>query len=155
MTLGPFDLLRDRGVDVEALRVSEEQWQAARARTEAAARRVHLPPNWKRLPEGRVPKALEGVACYECTDGRFVALSAGCREGRWWLHASVSRKREMPSYWDMADLKAIFIGPDLQALQVFPRLERHVNIHPYCLHLWACLEPEGDGLPDFGKDGTI
>jgi len=134
---------------------TEDEWKAAKARTDEAARRVRLPPNWKRLAEARIPKELEGMACYECEDGRFVVLSAGLWEGRWWLHVSVSRKREIPSYWDLADLKEIFIGPELQALQVFARAGRHVNIHPYCLHLWACLEPEGDGLPDFGKYGAI
>lgn len=52
-------------------------------------------------------------------------------------------------------MKRLYVGDDLQAVQIFPRRARHVNIHPYCLHLWAALDPDGDGLPDFGSEGTI
>jgi hypothetical protein len=67
----------------------------------------------------------------------------------------VSRAKYIPSYQDLADVKRVFVGDALQAVQLFARAERHVNLHPFCLHLWACLEPAGDGLPDFGKEGTI
>ena len=37
---------------------------------------------------------------------------------------------------------------------VFPERKFHVNIHPFCLHLWCCLD--GDGLPEFSHGlGTI
>ena len=70
-----------------------------------------------------------------------------------WLHVSMSRQNRLPSYEDMTMVKDIFIGKLRQALQIFPREDRHVNIHPFCLHLWSCIG--GDGLPDFGRHGTI
>jgi hypothetical protein len=98
---------------------------------------------------------LEGQRAYLHRDRRRVIVSVGQQDGQWWLHVSVSREKYIPSYEDLADVKRVFVGDALQAVQIFPRRERHVNLHPYALHLWACLEPDGDGLPDFGKAGTI
>jgi hypothetical protein len=98
---------------------------------------------------------LEGQRAYLHRDRRRVIVSVGQHDGQWWLHVSVSREKYIPSYEDLADVKRVFVGDALQAVQIFPRRERHVNLHPYALHLWACLEPDGDGLPDFGKAGTI
>ena len=101
--------------------ISEEEWQAAKARTDAWAGALTLPNGWLEVR----------------------------------LHVSVSRAKYIPSYEDLAGVKGAFVGDDRQALQLFPRRADHVNIHPYCLHLWACLEPDGDGLPAFGAEGTI
>jgi len=133
--------------------ISEEEWQAAKARTDVWARSLALPNGW--LEIRNLPPQLEGQRAFEHIDGRRVIGTVGQHEGRWWLHVSVSRAKYIPSYEDLAGVKAAFVGEDLQALQIFPRRDEHVNIHPYCLHLWACLEPEGDGLPAFGAEGTI
>lgn len=73
---------------------------------------------------------------------------------RVWLHVSLSRRHRLPSYEDIVDVKRIFIGPDRQAIQFFTKESKHVNIDPYVLHLWCCVEGD-DGLPDFGKFGVI
>lgn len=73
-------------------------------------------------------------------------------DGKPWLHVSFSRADRLPSYSDIINVKETFIGPDRRAIMVFPRRDRHVNIHPNCLHLFACLE--GDGLPDFDYAGA-
>jgi len=64
-----------------------------------------------------------------------------------WLHVSFSRHKRIPDYGDMVEVKEIFIGKDLKAIMVLPAEKEHVNIHPNCLHLWACLDR--DPLPDF------
>jgi hypothetical protein len=77
-----------------------------------------------------------------------------CREddGKLWLHVSASKRsidgtrQELPSWEDMATVKALFVGRDRKAIQVFPVEAEHVNLAEI-LHLWACLD--GDGLPDF------
>jgi len=68
-------------------------------------------------------------------------------DGKLWQHVSLSRKSRLPTYDDIKLVKSLFIGDNKDAIQVFPKIENHVNIHPYCLHLWSCLE--GSPLPDF------
>jgi hypothetical protein len=79
--------------------------------------------------------------------GLKVCCGAVLRDEKRWLHVSMSRRDRMPSYDEMCEVKRLFIGEDTQAIQLFPRKSEHVNLHPNCLHLWACLD--GDGLPDF------
>lgn len=70
-----------------------------------------------------------------------------------WVHASMSRADDVPSYEDLVHLhKAVW--PNGYAYQVFAPPSSHVNIHPNVLHLWG----RADGkicLPDFGMHGTI
>lgn len=136
-----------------SLVVSEAEWQEMKRRTDEWI--DSLPQHcWIELPIPPDYPQLQGQRAFEHRDGRRVVVTVGRHDG-WWLHVSVSRAKYIPSYQDLADVKRVFVGEARQAVQVFPPRERHVNIHPYCLHLWACLEPEGDGLPDFGAEGTI
>lgn len=138
----------------EALAITEEEHlESVRVRKQHTPK--HLPDGWTR--DFRAEQMSEGqMAAWVHRDGRSVILTAGLQpDGRWWLHVSVARPDRMPTYADLQDLKAFWIGGDLQALQVFPPRAKHVNIHRFCLHLWACLDPAGDGLPDFGRAGTI
>lgn len=84
-------------------------------------------------------------------DGLVVIMSGQFENEKRWLHVSMSRKKKIPSYKDMKRVKSIFIGDDLQAIQIFPVKSKHVNIMETCLHLWACLD--GDGIPDFTRGG--
>ena len=137
-----------------SLDMSEAEWQEAKRRTDRWVE--SLPPYpWIERPIPVGFPQLEGQRAFEHRNGRRVVLTVGQQDGRWWLHVSLSRAQHIPSYEDLADVKRTFVTDRYQAVQVFPRRERHINIHPYCLHLWACLEPEGDGLPDFGSEGTI
>lgn len=70
-------------------------------------------------------------------------------DGRRWLHASMSAPRRLPTYDELKLLKRVWIGPGLTAYQVFAPDAKHVNIHPNCLHLWACLD--GPVTPDFTR----
>lgn len=137
------------------LRISEEEWQAAKLRTDQWVAGLKLPRGWLQLSMPAGYPELEGQRAFQHINGRRVIVSVGNHDARWWLHVSVSRAKYIPSYEDLADVKTVFVGDALQAVQIFPRRERHVNIHPFCLHVWACLDPHGDGLPDFGREGTI
>jgi len=83
----------------------------------------------------------------------IVTADAPKPEFEGWIHASISRKDEVPSYDDLVMLhKAVW--PNGYAYQAFVPPSMHVNIHPYALHLWG----RHDGaavLPEFGKYGTI
>jgi hypothetical protein len=68
-------------------------------------------------------------------------------DGRTWLHVSLSREDRIPSYEDIKVTKRTFVGDDHEAYQVFPPVERHVNINPNVLHLFCW--PDGPVLPDF------
>jgi len=104
-----------------------------------------LPPGWELLT------ASEDGAMYRNLKKGIQAIysSAIEKDGRWWMHVSVSKRSGMPTYADLAYIKKHFIGDELKAIQVFAPMTEHVNIHPRCLHLWACLD--GDVLPDFTR----
>ena len=68
-------------------------------------------------------------------------------DGNTWRHVSMSHPNKLPSYKEMCLCKSVFIGDDKKAIQVFPEKSEHVNIHPYCLHLFCNLT--GDNIPDF------
>jgi hypothetical protein len=51
----------------------------------------------------------------------------------------------------LAEAKDMFLGRERLALHLFVPRSQHVHLHPYCLHLWCCLD--GDPVPDF-TNGT-
>jgi hypothetical protein len=72
------------------------------------------------------------------TNGLRVGLSCDVLDNRSrWLHLSVSRSNRLPSWEDMKFVKDAFIGRDHEAIQVLPKDEDFVNLHPFCLHLWS------------------
>ncbi len=102
-----------------------------------------LSPLWQLI------ERLEDGAAYDHSFLKLRVIESwhDARDGRTWLHVSLSREDRIPSYEDVATIKRVFIGEDKEAYQVFPPVERHVNIHPNVLHLWCW--PDGPVLPDF------
>jgi hypothetical protein len=92
---------------------------------------------------------------YEHLNMPLRVLCSACVEsdGKRWIHVSCSRPNRLPSWEELRLVKDTFIGRDRKAIQVLPPASEYVNDNPHVLHLWACLD--GDGLPDFRKDGTI
>jgi hypothetical protein len=83
-------------------------------------------------------------------NGLAVIASVGLEsDGQRWLHVSLSRKSRLPSYDDITLVKRLFVGKDRKAIMILPAENEHINIHPYCLHLWSPLEK--DYLPDFRR----
>jgi hypothetical protein len=108
-----------------------------------------LPPPW-----AVIEKHSDGAAYHNPITALNVICSASMeRDSRRWLHVSVSHPDRLPTWDELAEVKSLFIGTERKAIQVLPPTEEHVNVHPTCLHLWACLD--GDGLPDFRKLGTL
>ena len=94
----------------------------------------------------RVEEAIDGIAFEK--NGLFVITSLQKElDNNFWIHVSLSRKNKLPSYNDVKLVKNTFIGKDKKAIQIFPEEENHVNLMPYCLHLWHCVDK--DPLPDF------
>lgn len=103
-----------------------------------------LPPGWKLVE----PNLYGGL--YRGPKGLKVLVSVmNESDNNDWLHVSLSHKDRLPTYEEMKQVKALFVGRDRQAIQVFPPESNHVNVHPYCLHLWCCLS--ANPLPDFTR----
>jgi hypothetical protein len=140
-------------MDMEALmqEITEEEYLECVRLTRLYAPSV-LPFGWEKLTASG---PFKGQQWYMHATGLKVIFTADNiqGDGKTWLHVGMSRESRLPSYDDMRGVKDLFIGKLRQALQIFPRADKHVNIHPYCLHLWCAVE--GDGLPDFGKGGMI
>jgi hypothetical protein len=86
----------------------------------------------------------------------FLVTIAQEKDGKFWLHASVSRRdNALPSYSELITLKNYTIGSDKTAYQVFPPEAQFFHGHPgskkQVLHLWCCLD--GDVTPDFRREG--
>lgn len=78
--------------------------------------------------------------------------------GRWekagvWVHASISHPTVMPTYDELVMLHGAVFG-DRFAYQVFAPPAKHVNGHPFCLHLWG-RDGDDEAIPNFGKYGVI
>ncbi len=83
----------------------------------------------------------------------LVAICTFSREldGRTWQHLSFSHSKRMPEWQELVDVKELFMGIESKAIQVFPPRSEWISIHPYCLHLWRCLDE--DVIPDFTHGG--
>lgn len=90
---------------------------------------------------------------YLCSNGLRVIASGSDFDGRDWLHVSFSRKDRIPSYEDTKLVKEIFIGNTKYAYQVFPPVDKHINIHSNTLHLWVPID-ENNPFPDFTMGGN-
>lgn len=96
-----------------------------------------------------IERRIDGAA-YLCAHGLSVIASGDTEaDGKRWLHVSCAHRRQLPTWEELRWVKETFVG-DRYAVQEFPPPDRYVNIHPYCLHLFACLDewplPEFSGL---------
>lgn len=53
-----------------------------------------------------------------------------------WDHVSVSRERRCPNWPEMDHVKRLFFEDEETAVQFHVPVAKHINIHPYTLHLW-------------------
>lgn len=128
---------------------NEEVETATQAELRELLPRV-LPGSWRELRVAQMPFS----KWYMTQDGlRVCASMARERDQRRWLHVSVSREDRLPTWEDLKTVKDIIVGPEATALQVLPPKSKYVNKHPFCLHLWACLD--GDVVPDFSRGGQV
>lgn len=71
------------------------------------------------------------------SDGNFRAAGLGPEYA--WEHVSVSFENRCPTWQEMDFVKDQFWLPDETVMQLHVPKHLHVNVHPYCLHLWRPL----------------
>lgn len=71
-------------------------------------------------------------------------LTVIASDGGDWEHVSVSMKDRMPTWEDMDYIKGLFWDPTEAVMQLHVPEARHINNHPFCLHLWR---PAAGGIP--------
>jgi len=108
-------------------------------------RDIGVPLAWRRYEDP--------FLCFRKIGDNLAVIASGATEkdGRRWLHVSLSRPSRLPSWEDLREVKDTFIGKDRKAVQVLPPEAEYVNRHPHVLHLWSCFD--GDVLPDFRREG--
>ena len=62
--------------------------------------------------------------------------------GMGWEHVSVSLNSRCPNWREMSYIKDLFWNDDETVMQLHVAKKEHINLHPYCLHLWRPLEKE-------------
>lgn len=67
---------------------------------------------------------------------RFVTLRCMVSDGGGWDHVSVSLADRCPKHEEMEFVRELFFHDDeCVVLYSVPR-SNHINVHPYCLHMW-------------------
>lgn len=66
----------------------------------------------------------------------WVRVSVIAATGMGWDHVSVSTRNRAPFWEEMDAIKRLFFRPEEEAFQLHVAEADHVNVHPYCLHLW-------------------
>ena len=100
-----------------------------------------VPASWRQRDRG-----IDGAAWVTTWNLSIIATVSTERDGREWIHVSVAHPRRLPTWDELREIRDHVIG-DREAYQVLPPRDRYVNVHPNCLHLFACLD--GPQLPDF------
>lgn len=70
-------------------------------------------------------------------------------DGEGWDHVSVSRKNRCPNWPEMEHVKRLFFENYETAMQLHVPPNKHINCHPYCLHIWRPQHLEIPMPPDW------
>lgn len=96
------------------------------------------------------------TGCQKDDDGGFFLIPFKGRElyviasnGANWEHVSVSLNSRCPNWQEMTFIKDLFWNDDEVVMQLHVAKKDHININPYCLHLWRPIEREIPLPPKF------
>lgn len=67
-------------------------------------------------------------------EGRKLYVVAS--SGLGWDHVSVSLEQRCPNWREMSCIKHLFFDDNEVVMQLHVDKKDHINLHPYCLHLW-------------------
>jgi len=68
------------------------------------------------------------------TSGQHLRIIAST--GMDWDHISVSMKNRCPNWHEMEQVKRLFFKDDEMCWQYHMKPKDHIDIHPFCLHIW-------------------
>jgi hypothetical protein len=105
-------------------------------RSASALVNLHTLDQW-RIPGPGGALGDAGCGAFEFTSPfGGVPLRVIASNGMDWDHVSVSTSRRCPTWIEMEWVRDKFFQPWATVVQYsVPRIQ-HVNVHPYCLHLW-------------------
>jgi hypothetical protein len=78
--------------------------------------------------------ALMGIFLFTPKVGTLLRCFASATLG--WDHVSVSLSNRCPTWAEMEFVKRKFFKDEETAYQLHAPPSDHINVHPYCLHLW-------------------
>lgn len=84
---------------------------------------------------------MNGAFLVPCGD---VELRVIASDQAGWDHVSVSLADRCPTWDEMSYIRRLFFRGDETVMQLHVPEARHLNHHPYCLHLWR---PQQDAIP--------
>lgn len=102
------------------------------------AKRIPLPASMG----GGVGDNSGGAFIVPLNNGEILRVIAANGEG--WDHVSVSLAHRIPTWEEMSLIKRIFFKNDETAMQLHVPIKKHINVHPYVLHLWR---PHNEKIP--------
>ena len=105
-----------------------------------AAPLPEAPKDWKYV--GTALTAAGDCAVYKHKSSTLTVMRSidDLSNGQKTLHVSVSRQGKLPSWEDLKRCKALFMGVDVDAYHVIPRVSDYVNMNQNTMHLWAPWE---------------
>ena len=101
---------------------------------------MRCPKGWRREDATHMPSYPGSISVFWFRTPCDLLVCAALEEeasSRQWLHLSFSRADRMPDYADLQLVRRELIGTDRLSVQFFPAAEEYVNLHNFCLHLWA------------------
>lgn len=98
----------------------------------------HLEPH---LTQGGSPLD-DGAAYLIPFEGRSLRVLASWGMG--WDHVSVSLSNRTPNWREMEHVKRLFFEDYEWAMQLHAPPSKHINVHPYTLHMWR---PQVEEIP--------
>jgi hypothetical protein len=93
----------------------------------------HRRLDWELLIAGQMGDSQNG--CFTIT---FAGTKLHCvaGSGLGWDHVSVSTAERCPTWEEMSHVYSLFAEPGETWMQLHVPPEKHINCHPFCLHLW-------------------
>lgn len=82
-----------------------------------------------------VDETLEGAFVFASPQDQQALRAIAC-VGEGWDHVSVSRTDRCPTWDEMEFVKRKFFREEETAMQIHVPPAKHINCHPYVLHIW-------------------
>ena len=84
---------------------------------------------------------------YSCINGLTVRQDWEIHDKKEWVHLTISKAHQTPTYFDVKWVKDTFLGPNKKAIMLFLAEDKHVYTNS-SLHLYS----GPDNLPEFIKE---